>query len=136
MEASDSVESSATICARWASIVSVVVELFSVTKELHELLHQPVSKVQRDEIIETIQELLDKRDLLIEKLQPPYNEEEQELGMQIVSLNEAIAEKLQQLKQQIQQDLKMIKQKKTANQNYMNPYQPLSLDGMFYDKKR
>jgi flagellar protein FliT len=116
--------------------VSIVVELFHVTKKLYELLHRPVGKEQRDETIEAIQELLDKRDSLIEQLQPPYNEEEQELGMQIVSLNEAIAEKLQQLKQQIQQDLKMIKQKKTANQNYMNLYQPLSLDGMFYDKKR
>jgi flagellar protein FliT len=116
--------------------VSIVVELFHVTKKLYELLHRPVGKEQRDETIEALQRLLDERDSLIQKLQPPYSEEEQELGMQIVSLNEAIAEKLQQLKQQIQQDLKMIKQKKTANQNYMNLYQPLSLDGMFYDKKR
>jgi flagellar protein FliT len=116
--------------------VSVVAELFSVTKELHELLHRPVGKEQRDETIEALQRLLDERYSLIQKLQPPYSEEEQELGMKIVSLNEAIAEKLQELKQQIQQDLKMIKQKKTANQNYMNLYQPLSLDGMFYDKRK
>jgi flagellar protein FliT len=116
--------------------VSVVSELYSVTKELYELLEQPTRKEQRDETIESIQRLLSQRDVLIQQLQPPYSEEEQELGMQMVSLNEAIAEKLQQLKQQIQQDLKAIKQKKTANQNYMNPYQPLSIDGMFYDKKR
>jgi flagellar protein FliT len=116
--------------------VSVVAELFHVTKELYELLHQPAGKEQRDETIEALQRLLDERDLLIQKLQPPYSEEEQELGMQIVSLNEEIYEKLQELKRQIQFDLKSIKQKKIANRNYMNPYQPLSLDGMFYDKKR
>jgi flagellar protein FliT len=116
--------------------VSVVSELFTVTKELHELLYQSISKEQRDETIEAIQRLLDERDSLIGQLQPPYSEEEQELGMQMVSLNEAIAEKLQQLKQQIQQDLKAIKQKKMANQNYMNSYQSLEIDGMFYDKKR
>jgi flagellar protein FliT len=116
--------------------VSVVSELFAVTKELHKCLHRPVSKEQRDETIEEIQRLLDKRDSLMGQLQPPYSEEEQELGMQMVSLNEAIAEKLQQLKQQIQQDLKAIKQKKMANQNYMNSYQSLEIDGMFYDKKR
>jgi flagellar protein FliT len=116
--------------------VSVVSGLFTVTKELHELLHQPISKEQRDETIEAIHRLLDERDSLIEKLQPPYSEEEQELGMKMVSLNEAIHVKLKHLKQQIQQDLMVIKQKKTANQNYMNPYQPLSIDGMFYDKRR
>jgi flagellar protein FliT len=116
--------------------VSVVAELFSVTKELYELLEQPARKEKRDETIEAIQRLLAQRDVLIQQLQPPYSEEEQELGMQMVSLNEAIAEKLQQLKQQIQEDLKAIKQKKMANQNYMNPYQSLAIDGMFYDKKR
>jgi flagellar protein FliT len=116
--------------------VSVVSELYSVTKELYELLEQPTSKEKRDETIEAIQRLLSQRDELIQQLRPPYSEEEQELGMQMVSLNEAIAEKLQQLKQQIQQDLKAIKQKKMANQNYMNPYQSLAIDGMFYDKKR
>jgi flagellar protein FliT len=116
--------------------VSVVSELFAVTKELYECLHRPVSKEQRDEMIEVIQRLLDERDSLIGQLRPPYSEEEQELGMQMVSLNEAIHEKLKHLKQQIQQDLTVIKQKKAANQNYMNPYQLLSIDGMFYDKRR
>jgi flagellar protein FliT len=116
--------------------VSVVFELFNVTKELYELLEQPIRKEKRDEIIEAIQRLLSRRDVLIQQLQPSYSEEEQELGMQMVSLNEAIDEKLQQLKQQIQQDLKAMKQKKMANQNYMNLYQPLSLDGMFYDKRK
>ncbi|HZG59694.1 MAG TPA: flagellar protein FliT [Anoxybacillus sp.] len=116
--------------------MSVVSELFSVTKELCELLEQPARKEKRDETIEAIQRLLSQRDVLIQQLQPPYSEEEQELGMQMVSLNQSIAENLQQLKLQIQQDLKIIKQKKTANQNYRNPYQPLSIDGMFYDKKR
>jgi flagellar protein FliT len=116
--------------------VSVVSELYSVTKELYELLEQPARKEKRDEMIEAIQRLLSQRDVLIQQLQPPYSEEEQELGMQMVSLNEAIGEKLQQLKQQIQQDLKSLKQKKMANQNYMNPYEPLAIDGMFYDKKR
>jgi flagellar protein FliT len=116
--------------------VSVVFELFNVTKELYELLEQPAGKEKRDETIEAIQRLLSQRDVLIQQLQPPYSEEEQELGMQMVSLNEMINEKLRQLKQQIQQDLKAIKQKKMANQNYMNPYQSLAIDGMFYDKKR
>jgi flagellar protein FliT len=116
--------------------VTIVSQLFAITKELYELLHQPNSKDQRDEIISAIRLSLNQRDSLIQQLQPPYSEKEQELARQIITLNEKINEKLQLLKQQIQQDLKVIKQKKAANQNYMNPYQPLTIDGMFYDKKR
>lgn len=115
--------------------MGIVHELFIVTKELNELLQKPITNEKRDETIAMIEKLLAERDLLIRKLQPPYSEEEQEIGRQIVSLNNAIAEKLQQLKLQIQQDLKAVKQKMTANQNYMSLYQPLSIDGMFYDKK-
>jgi flagellar protein FliT len=116
--------------------VSVVSQLFMVTKELYEFLDQPINQNQRDEVIENIEELLNQRDLFIQQLQPPYSEEEQELGMRMITLNEKINEKLQQLQQQIQQDLKVIKQKKTANQNYMNRYKTLAIDGIFYDKKR
>jgi flagellar protein FliT len=116
--------------------VSIVSQLFNVTKELYELLEQPTRKEKRDETIEEIRRLLSQRDVLIQQLQPPYSEEEKKLGMQLVSLNEVINEKLQQLKQQIQQDLNMMKQKKMANRKYMNAYQSLAIDGMFYDKKR
>lgn len=115
--------------------MSVVAELFRVTQTLYELLSEPVAKENRDETIETIEQLLSQRDGLIKQLKPPYTDEEQEMGMAIVSLNETINQKLQQLKQHIQQDLKAAKQKKIANQNYANPYQTISIDGMFYDKK-
>jgi flagellar protein FliT len=136
VEASDSIESPAPICAGWARVVSIVVELFQVTKQLYDLLDEPIPKEARDETIDMIRHLLGRRDELIEQLQPPYSDEEQELGMEIVMLNETIDQRLHGLKQQIYQDLKAMKQKKMANQNYLNPYQSLSVDGMFYDKKR
>lgn len=111
-------------------------ELFQVTKQLYDLLDEPIPKEARDETIDMIRHLLGRRDELIEQLQPPYSDEEQELGMEIVMLNETIDQRLHGLKQQIYQDLKAMKQKKMANQNYLNPYQSLSVDGMFYDKKR
>jgi len=116
--------------------VSVVSQLFAVTKELYELLQEPTLKETRDETIAAIERLLTERDSLLQQMHPPFSEEEQELGKKIIALDNAIYPKLQHIKLQIQQDLKLIKQKKTANQNYMNPYQSLSIDGMFYDKKR
>ncbi|ANB61915.1 flagellar assembly protein FliT [Anoxybacteroides amylolyticum] len=117
--------------------MSVVAELWNVTKELYALLEKPVVKEAREETIAAIEQLLKRRGELIEQLSPPYSEEEQQLGREMVALNQTIAQKLTQLKQQIQQDLKALKQKKKANQNYTNPYQEaFSMDGMFYDKKR
>lgn len=117
--------------------MSVVAELWEVTKTLAALLEKPIAKEAREETIAAVEQLLKRRDELIAQLSPPYSGEEQRLGREMVVLNQTIAQKLQQLKQQIQQDLKALKQKKKANQNYTNPYQEaFSMDGMFYDKKR
>jgi len=117
--------------------VSVVAELWEVTKTLAELLEKPVAKEAREETIAAVEHWLERREELIAQLSPPYSEEEQRLGREIVALNQTIGKKLTQLKQQIQRDLATLKQKKKANQNYTNPYQEtVSMDGMFYDKKR
>lgn len=116
--------------------MSVVAELLAVTTRLYELLEGPVDSETRDQIIAAIEKLLGERDSLIQQMQPPFSEEEQEIGRKIVVLDGAIYPKLQRIKLQIQGDLKLINQKKTANENYMNPYQSLSMDGTFYDKKR
>ncbi|MCZ0754399.1 flagellar protein FliT [Anoxybacillus sp. J5B_2022] len=117
--------------------MSVVAELWEVTKTLVALLEKPVAKEAREETIAAVEQWLERREELIAQLSPPYSEEEQRLGQEIVALNRTIGQKLTQLKQQIQQDLRALKQKKKANENYTNPYQEtFSMDGMFYDKKR
>jgi flagellar protein FliT len=117
--------------------MSVVTTLFHVTKELRDLVCTPVPAEKREEAIEKIERLLGERDELLRELRPPYSEEEQQLGRQIVLWNQEIDAQLRELKRQIQRDLTMIRQKRIANNHYMNPYeQPLVMDGMFYDKKR
>jgi flagellar protein FliT len=117
--------------------MSVVAELFHVTKELRDLVCAPVPAEKREEAIKTIERLLAQRDELLRELRPPYSKEEQRLGRQIVLWNQEIDAQLRELKRQIQRDLTMIRQKKIANNHYINPYeQPLVMDGMFYDKKR
>jgi flagellar protein FliT len=117
--------------------MSVVTALFHVTKELRDLVCAPVPAEKREETIEAIERLLGERDKLLRELRPPYSEEEQRLGRQIVQWNQEIDARLRELKRQIQRDLTMIRQKRIANNHYMNPYeQPLVMDGMFYDKKR
>jgi flagellar protein FliT len=117
--------------------MSVVTALFHVTKELRDLVCTPVSAEKREETIEAIERLLAQRDELLRKLRPPYSEEEQRLGRQIVAWNQEIEEHLRELKRQIRRDLAMVREKRRANAHYTNPYeQSLAMDGMFYDKKR
>jgi flagellar protein FliT len=117
--------------------MSVVTALFHVTKELRDLVCAPVSSEKREETIEAIERLLAQRDELLRELCPPYSEEEQRLGRQIVQWNEEIDAQLREMKRQIQRDLAMVREKRRANAYYTNPYeQSLAMDGMFYDKKR
>jgi flagellar protein FliT len=117
--------------------MSVATALFHVTKELRDLVCAPISSEKREETIETIERLLAERDELLQNLRPPYSEEEQRLGRQIVAWNREIEEHLQAIKRQIQRDLAMVREKRRANAHYTNPYeQSLAMDGMFYDKKR
>jgi flagellar protein FliT len=117
--------------------MSVVTALFHVTKELRDLVCAPVPAEKREETIEAVERLLLQRDELLRKLRPPYSEEEQRLGRQIVLWNQEIDAKLRELKRQIQRDLAMVREKRRANAHYTNPYeQSLAMDGMFYDKKR
>ncbi|EZP75114.1 flagellar protein [Parageobacillus genomosp. 1] len=117
--------------------MGVVHDLLAVTKELRDLVAMPITAEARDEKIATIERLLMRREELMAELRPPYSEEEQQLGRQIIAWNREIEEHLQAIKRQIQRDLAMIGEKRRANAHYTNPYeQPLVMDGMFYDKKR
>lgn len=117
--------------------MSVVTALFQMTKELRDVVCAPVPAEKREETITAIERLLEQREELLRELRPPFSEEEKRLGRQIVLWNQEIEQQLRELKQQIQRDLTMMRQKKIANNHYINPYeQPLAMDGMFYDKKR
>lgn len=107
---------------------------YQVTNQLIELLQQ--DKLDRDVRIEKIQYLLDQREEVLKSIQPPFSQQEKELGKQLVKLNQQVDQLLQKQKQEIQQDLKQLHLKKESNQKYTNPYESLSIDGVFYDKRK
>jgi flagellar protein FliT len=113
--------------------VSQVEKLHEVTKELYQLVDQQSEK--RDELIQSVQHLLDKRELLINDLKGPYSAEEQVLGKEIVELNQVINTRFEQIKSNIKNDLSVTKTKKTTNKHYANPYKSVNIDGMFFDKR-
>ena len=79
---------------------------------------------------------LDQREELLKSIQPPFTEQEKELGKQLVELDQQVKQLLQKQKQEIQQDIKQLHMKKESNQKYTNPYESMPVDGLFYDKQK
>lgn len=106
---------------------------YEATNQLLELLQE--EKMNRDIRIEKIQHLLDQREDLLKKFQPPFSQQEQEIGDHLVELNQKVEQLLQKQKLEIQQDLKKLHIQRETNHKYTNPYESLSIDGVFYDKR-
>lgn len=112
-------------------------QVYQLTEQLFQLVSQPLAKDARDERIEKITSLLDKREQLLPEVQPPFTSSEKELFQKIRSWNDVITAKFAELKAQIQQDMIQTKKSKKTTQQYVNPYQNVSTsDGMFYDKRK
>lgn len=113
----------------------VIQELYQVTEALYREVQKQESKENREEQIERINKLLEDRQNLLDKLQPPFNEEENKLGQQMVQLNKVIDSQLQKIFADIKMDIKELKVKRAKSTKYSNPYESLSTDGMFFDKR-
>lgn len=114
--------------------MSAVIQFYQLTLELIELLEK--SAEERETKISQIERLLTQREALMTEIAPPYASNEIEVGKRLLALNEKVAQLLQGEKTHIQKDIKDLQTKKESNAKYANPYQNLSTDGMFYDKKK
>lgn len=112
-------------------------EVWQLTRELLEATALPWPAEEREARLVQVDELLRRREEWLRELRPPYSEEEQELGREIVAWNREIEARLRQVRDEIGSDLRITEAKRQANARYVHPYeQPLSFDGMFYDKRR
>lgn len=112
-----------------------VQECFQVTKELLELVKNPIKESERDEKIKQIESLLERRELLLSNIHPPFTEKEKQMGTQMVEWSRLINGLLKKLQLQIKKDIQGLKLKRTTVQKYANPYETYQPDGFFYDKK-
>lgn len=105
------------------------------TDQLLSLLDH-MGEEERDETIAKVEQLLTLRDQLQKALTPPFTEEEQAFGQEVLR-NEAIFQKkLASAYQSIRQDLSVTQSKKSHMTNYMNPYRNIGQDGAYYDTKQ
>lgn len=115
--------------------MAVVQKLYTLSKELYELLGTLPSEQDREDYIAKIDVYLESRAGLIKDLKPPFTKEELILGNEINKLNLEFDKQMVKLRQQIQIDIANLKQKKKTTQQYVNPYQSLITGGAFYDKR-
>jgi flagellar protein FliT len=116
--------------------MDAVQALADVTKELYELVQETKKVEDRGELISQIEVLLDKREQLLSKITPPFTPEQELMGKQMIEMNRVINSELKKIMVQVQMDLQGLKKKKTSIQKYVNPYQSLESDGIYYDKKK
>jgi flagellar protein FliT len=134
LEAGHPTEPPEAVHPGWQGLVSAVKQFYQLTLEL--IQHMEKSNDDRDVKIEQMDALLDQREAVMNEMAPPYTAEEAELGKKLIQLNGELDQFFKTEKIQIQKEIKNLQAKKESNTKYVNPYQNLSTDGMFYDKRK
>lgn len=114
--------------------MSAVKQFYRLTNQLIEMLEK--SQTDREQKIAQIESLLDQRETVMKGIVPPYTPEEAEMGKELIQLDARLTGLIEAEKILIQKDIKDLQIKKNSNTKYVNPYQSLSADGMFYDKRK
>ncbi|WP_445487966.1 flagellar protein FliT [Niallia sp. 03133] len=113
--------------------MEAIKQCYQITADLIHLLKEEVNK---EEFIQELDELLNQRQACLALLAAPQNEKEEKLGGVLLQQDQELLKLLHQEKGNVQQELKNLKIKKASNQKYVNPYQSLQIDGVFYDRRK
>ncbi|HWL22206.1 MAG TPA: hypothetical protein VNR38_00395 [Ureibacillus sp.] len=89
-----------------------------------------------DRVIEKVDSLLNKRELLKPTIQLPFTKEENEFGQNLLDLEKVLDKQLKLFSMDIQKNIQVQQKKKVSVHAYLNPYNKVYKDGTFYDKKR
>jgi len=91
---------------------------------------------KRDCIIEQVEKLLVKRDVLQPSIEAPFTEEEKEYGKELIVLDKELNKKLIGYMKDIRINISDQQKKKVSVNAYVDPYGQVYRDGTFYDKKK
>ncbi len=118
--------------------MQLINQLLQVSANLFKLLGDIPIGEYRDEYIDNINTMLDKRGTIIESLvQEGFHFDEQNrIHQTLLQLDNGIKERLTAVMNAIKQDMANLQKTKKSEQQYFNPYANVRvMDGMYYDKK-
>lgn len=118
--------------------MQLIDQLLQVSANLFKLLGDNPIGEERDEYIDTINNMLDKRGLIIEVLMKDgfRFDEQNRIHHTLLELDKGIKERLDAVMSAVKQDMANLQKTKKSEQQYFNPYSNVRvMDGMYYDKK-
>lgn len=112
--------------------------LLQISAKLFEHLSVSPKSDNRDEYINTINYMLDKRGAIIEELMNDgfRFDEQNHIHRTLLELDNGIKKRLAAVMDAVKQDMANLQKTKKSEQQYFNPYSNVRvMDGMYYDKK-
>ncbi|NOG29166.1 flagellar protein FliT [Lysinibacillus fusiformis] len=118
--------------------MQLINQLLQVSANLFKLLGEIPKGEERNEYIDNINNMLDKRGKIIGYLvQEGFQFDEQNrIHQTLLDLDKGIKERLAAVMDAVKQDMANLQKTKKSEQQYFNPYSNVRvMDGMYYDKK-
>lgn len=119
--------------------MELINQLLQVSANLYKFLVEIPSSEERDDFIEKINALLDKRGLIIENLQREgfKFDAQDRVHRTLFELDNGIKDRLELVMNAVKEDMANLKKTKKSEEQYFNPYASVRvMDGMYYDKKK
>ena len=113
-------------------------QLLQASANLFKHLGETPKGEDRDEYINTINNMLDKRGSIINGLKQEgfHFDEQDRIHRTLLELDNGIKERLATVMDAVKQDMANLQKTKKSEQQYYNPYSNVRvMDGMYYDKK-
>ncbi|MED4350935.1 hypothetical protein P9265_01125 [Schinkia azotoformans] len=111
-------------------------EFINRTKKLASLLEKGLQSEGREVYIQSIQDLIDEREQLLKTLPDLSKVLDNNAKQDLINLEKKISGLMLEHRNTIKKDLQVLQLKKKKSNNYANPYENISADGMFLDKKK
>lgn len=110
--------------------------LYDISIELKQILNN-INRSNRDEMLPKVNDLINKRETFIKQVKEPYSDDEKRMGQKIIQLNEEIQSLMDYMLEDIKKDILQLKQNKSSNMSYINPYSKTdTTDGIYLDSKK
>ncbi|WP_107923553.1 flagellar protein FliT [Lysinibacillus parviboronicapiens] len=113
-------------------------QLLQVSANLYKLLGEIPNSEERDSYIDNINVMLDKRGIIIKRLQEENFkfDAQNRVHNTLLELDKGIKQRLAVVMDAVKQDMANLQKTKKSEEQYFNPYSNVrTMDGMYYDKK-